>query len=53
MNDEGGRGVEKVREPHAPTLLAERQKVNVSSSVNLMREFSTACREELETLRTV
>jgi hypothetical protein len=24
-----------------------------SNSVNLMREFSTACREELETLRTV
>jgi hypothetical protein len=24
-----------------------------SRSVNIMREFSTACREELETLRTV
>jgi hypothetical protein len=29
-----------------------REMIN-SSSVNLMREFSTACREELETLRTV
>jgi hypothetical protein len=29
-----------------------REMIN-SSSVNLMREFSTACREEFETLRTV
>ena len=29
-----------------------REMIN-SSSVDLMREFSTACREELETLRTV
>jgi hypothetical protein len=29
-----------------------REMIN-SNSVNLMREFSTACREELETLRTV
>ena len=28
-----------------------REMIN-SNSVNLMREFSTACREELETLRT-
>jgi hypothetical protein len=29
-----------------------REMIN-SSSVNLMREFSTACREEFETLRAV
>ena len=38
----------------APTksFVELRDMIN-SGSVNLMREFSTACREELETLRTV
>ena len=31
----------------------ELREMNNSNSVNLMREFSTACREELEVLRTV
>jgi hypothetical protein len=43
--------VDTYSEPNK-SFIELREMIN-SSSVNLMREFSTACREELDTLRTV
>jgi hypothetical protein len=43
--------VDTYSEPNK-SFIELREMIN-TSSVNLMREFSTACREELETLRTV
>ena len=43
--------VDTYSEPNK-SFIELREMIN-SSSVNLMREFSIACRDELETLRTV
>jgi hypothetical protein len=46
-----GNIVDTYSEPNK-SFMELREMIN-TTSVNLMREFSTACREELETLRTV
>jgi hypothetical protein len=46
------RGRRRQRSAPNKSFIELREMIN-SSSVNLMREFSTACREEFETLRTV